>query len=361
MFTGKPAFSIVTANYNNSQYLRQAVDSVLAQTTPAWELIIVDDHSTDTSLEVLREYTDPRIRVLEHSKNMGYTNALLTGIAEVRTPFFGLLDSDDALLPDAVSTMIDGHLQHKNAGYLYSQFIYCDADLKPYKTGYCTDIPKGKSNITIDGVSHFKTFKTKLYKKTTGFDPEIMFAQDKDISYKMEEIGDLVFINKILYLYRVLHNSQSHSYRKRQIGMLYIKKAKINALNRRLAFARQQVAEKWKFDELNPGNEKALDAYVRTYSMFPAFDLRSNHSVESSVAIVCKDKPSQVRVLIEERLAGDAHTEILVADCLPGGDVAYELFDLPVFYLKLPNNLPRVVCEKALARHARTKDISCLG
>jgi glycosyltransferase involved in cell wall biosynthesis len=102
-----PTVSIVTATYNRADTLGRAIDSVLAQTCPDWELIVVDDGSTDTTTEVLAGYTDERIRVFSHERNRGATAAKNTGLDHLRGEWFTILDSDDEMVPDALEVMLD--------------------------------------------------------------------------------------------------------------------------------------------------------------------------------------------------------------------------------------------------------------
>ncbi|HVZ82765.1 MAG TPA: glycosyltransferase family 2 protein, partial [Terracidiphilus sp.] len=66
-----PRVTVVMAVYNAAPFLREAVASVLAQTYPDFELIAVDDRSTDGSLEILESFSDPRLRILRHEANQG--------------------------------------------------------------------------------------------------------------------------------------------------------------------------------------------------------------------------------------------------------------------------------------------------
>ncbi|HEX42765.1 MAG TPA: glycosyltransferase [Phycisphaerales bacterium] len=230
----KPRFSVIMANYNNGPYIAEAIRSVLSQTFTDWELIIVDDGSTDDSLaEIARIASDPRVRVLHHDVNKGYTAALKTAIAAVSADVFGILDSDDALTPRAIETMHQAHLERPDAGLIYSQFIYCGADLTPRKTGFCGPIGPGASALDENHVSHFKTFKTAYYHRTGGYDEAIVYAEDVDIVYKMEEIGGLFFVDEPLYLYRELPTSIAHSKDKVNIAILSRVRARLNALKRR--------------------------------------------------------------------------------------------------------------------------------
>ncbi len=236
-----PKFSVIMANYNNGGYIAEAIESVLNQTFKDWELIIIEDCSTDNSVAIINRYLDDkRIRLIQHERNRGYIAALKSGIANVQSEYFGILDSDDCLTKDAVETMYSHHVDFPDAGLIYSQFMCCHEDLAPRQIGFGAKIPAGKTNLDAHLVSAFRTFKMADYLKTSGYDEDILYAEDRDISYKMEEVTQLKFVDKCLYLYRELPSSQSHDTTKAFIGRLTREKAKINALIRR-TLAKEQT------------------------------------------------------------------------------------------------------------------------
>ena len=228
-------FSLIIANYNNAKFLGDCIKSVLSQTCTKWEAIIYDDGSTDNSLDVIEPYlTDKRIRLIKGEKNNGYVFALKKMIDNVGTDIVGILDSDDALAADAIEIMLLAHKNNKNRGLIYSQFTYCNQNLKPIRIGRCKKIEKGGSELLNNYISAFRTFKKKDYNKTSGFDIKMLYAEDKDLYYKMEEVTKPLFIDKSLYYYRYVESSQSHDKKKNFIGMNCDLIAKHNAYKRRL-------------------------------------------------------------------------------------------------------------------------------
>lgn len=99
--------SIIMSAYNRAATLPRAVRSVLSQTHGDWELIIVDDGSTDATPTVLAGLVDPRIRVYSHPQNRGVTAAKNTGLDHIGGEWFTTLDSDDEITPDALAVMLD--------------------------------------------------------------------------------------------------------------------------------------------------------------------------------------------------------------------------------------------------------------
>jgi glycosyltransferase involved in cell wall biosynthesis len=98
--------SLVMAAYNRAHTLPRALDSVLAQDWPDWEVIVVDDGSTDDTDAVLARYDDPRIRRVRHDVNRGVTAAKNSGFDQCRGEWIATLDSDDALAPGALSAFM---------------------------------------------------------------------------------------------------------------------------------------------------------------------------------------------------------------------------------------------------------------
>ena len=94
-----PSFSIVIPTYNRARLLPRALDSVLAQTFDDFELLVVDDASTDDTAAVAASYEDPRISYLRLEENGGVANARNAGIASARGTFVCFLDDDDEYLP----------------------------------------------------------------------------------------------------------------------------------------------------------------------------------------------------------------------------------------------------------------------
>ena len=119
-----PVVSVIVPTKNRAAILGATLDSVFAQTYPAWELLVVDDGSTDSTMDLLATYDDPRLSVLRHPMSQGVASARNTGLEAASGTYVAYLDSDNTWLPDFLELMVrfivrDGH----RAAYAMSALV----------------------------------------------------------------------------------------------------------------------------------------------------------------------------------------------------------------------------------------------
>lgn len=122
--------SIITPTYNSERYIASAIRSVLNQTYTEWEMIIVDDGSTDRTLDIIQSFAirDPRIRLIILPSNGGVSNARNTAIKHSRGRYVAFLDSDDIWLPNKLERQIR-FMREKNVPFCYCQYRHFIGDL----------------------------------------------------------------------------------------------------------------------------------------------------------------------------------------------------------------------------------------
>ena len=116
--------SIIMPSYNYALYIKKAIESVLSQTYKNWELIIIDDASTDNSLSIINEYlkNDSRVKLIINDKNIGLCASLNKAIQLADGEWIAFLESDDEFLPESIEEKI-------KAAKLGADFIYTDVEL----------------------------------------------------------------------------------------------------------------------------------------------------------------------------------------------------------------------------------------
>ena len=230
-----PSFSILMSSYNKGEYIGEAIESVLKQTYKDWELIIVDDASTDDSLKKINKYLgDKRIKFFKNDVNKGCVSTLKRMMIESRAEIIGILDSDDMLTEDALETVMSSYQKNPRYGFFYSDFIFCDEKLNFIRNGFDGYMPSDKNNIHKVYSGAFRVYIREAYLQTSGYDEKSMYIEDRDIILKLEEVTPVYHIEKILYKYRVLENSQSNNPETRIIGEINNINAKHEAYKRRI-------------------------------------------------------------------------------------------------------------------------------
>lgn len=202
----RPLFSVLIANYNNGLFLQEAIESVKAQTFSNWEIILVDDASTDDSFTIYEKLkSDPRIHLFfnDSNKGCGYTKRRCAELAN--GTICGFLDPDDTLEPEALEVMVKAHAQYPNTSMIYSKYYFSDLNLNKIGVSeHQCALPDGVSFLEYGkgAISHFVTYKKVYYDKTPGIDVHYKRAVDHALYYLLEEVGDVHFIDKPLYNYR---------------------------------------------------------------------------------------------------------------------------------------------------------------
>lgn len=209
-------FSILIANYNNGHFFKDCYESIINQTYTDWEVIIVDDGSTDNSVNDIEKLVlgDNRFKLFKNTNNKGcgYTKHRCATLAH--GGILGFLDPDDALTQDSLEVMVEAHNLNKEAAIITSKYEFVDLDMNFTKSSmHGGNIPEGKSYLTYGNgaLTAFATFKKDKYEVSGGINTIMKRAVDQDLYYKLEEHGKHIFIDKILYRYRVHQNSISNN------------------------------------------------------------------------------------------------------------------------------------------------------
>lgn len=217
-----PLFSILIANYNNGKYFDDCYDSIIAQTYTNWEVIIVDDSSTDDSVAIIKKIigNDSRFKFYENTENKGcgYTKRKCAELATGEICAF--LDPDDAITSDALSLMVAEHTKHPEASMVYSNLLYCNQYLNIQHENKSRKIDNNDTYFfDFDGcISAFLSYKKKFYDKTEGINSYLQRAVDRDLVLKLYEMAPAILLDKGLYKYRIhkggisTNNNQDKAY-----------------------------------------------------------------------------------------------------------------------------------------------------
>jgi len=214
--TTRPLISVVIPCFNGETFLADSIDSVLNQTYPNIELIVVDDGSTDNSSVIMNQYTDKIITITQ--ANAGLPSARNSGIKIAKGEFIAFLDADDYWDKDFILEMHTA-IQHSNAGIAYcgwqnigltgargNPFIPPDYEIDPEK------IPKLIENARWP--VHAALVRMNVCNKINGFNPLLKSCEDFAFWIRTATTNKIVLVPKVLAYYRH-HGEQMTSNRLR--------------------------------------------------------------------------------------------------------------------------------------------------
>jgi len=225
-----PDISVVMGVYNGADHLCETLDSILAQEGVAFEVIVVNDGSTDQSAKILEEYAsrDARIRVIEQ-ENQGLTKSLIRGCAEARGKYIARHDVGDTSDPKKLLLQKLALDETTDLAFVscwtefcgpHWEFLYLVKGTGLAGSPTCI-ISETEKNGVIDGpTSHPSViFRKDYYEKAGGYRAEFYFGQDWDLWYRLAESGKFRTIGQSLYKTRILPHSISASEKARQIAL----------------------------------------------------------------------------------------------------------------------------------------------
>ncbi len=207
------AISVLMAVYNCDKYLREAIDSILNQTWGDFEFIIVDDGSTDNSLQILKEYSDQRINVITYEENKGVAHARNVGLQHCTSEYVALMDADDIALPDRLKLQYEYLMEHREIDGVYAKFRNLDVDgrllegeqPRAYYNYRYVKAVMILENTIANLTAMFRRQIVEEYKLR--YDETCKIASDYRFWIEYLRYGKIVGIDKVLCYYRLRHHS----------------------------------------------------------------------------------------------------------------------------------------------------------
>lgn len=242
----------LVTNYNNAKYVGECLESIVNQTNKNWLCIVIDDCSNDQSLDIIQSFSSDKVKIVRNSANVGQIRSLEKLLDLVRTDIVGIIDSDDAIHHETTEYVLRAYKTSSRIGMVYTNCIEYDEELrKPVYIGHSQRLTFGPASSIVFGyVSSLRTFRLSSYRRTEGYNIDLLYAEDLDLMYKLEEVCLPYFVNKYLYKYRRVPNSRSRVESNILIGINNHYFAKSDALNRRkLKGIKQMMCKLYIFSE----------------------------------------------------------------------------------------------------------------
>lgn len=274
--THQPLITVLIPTYNCEQYVYDAVQSILNQTYTNFECIIIDDCSTDGTVDIIKTFDDPRINLIIKPKNSGYTNSLNYGLTIANGKFIARMDGDDISLPNRFEKQVAIFEQNDD-------IVVCGSIFKLIDTETIIEAPEHHDAIKLGllkescighptAMIRTSVLNTHNINYNTAYEP----AEDYDLWVRLSEVGQLYNIQEVLFLYRVHDNQVSIT--KKEIQRISASLSRFNMLSQldfdyseleKQAYIKQfSFTERLNYNELKALlklNKKAIKANNNTY------------------------------------------------------------------------------------------------
>lgn len=204
----KPLLSILCPSYNHEKFVGYFINSLLQQTNPNWELIIVDDCSTDNNVAEIKKYKDKRIKFFQNPFNMGVNCSLNKAFSESSGQYISFCASDDMLCSDYVQNVFDAFEQKTDKGVLYCDLQLIDNQNKLKNSiwrNFRSDRYSVLYNLFVFGncmLSPGMVVKRELFKKIYPLNIPLSQYQDYKMHIDLLLNSDFMVMDKISVLYR---------------------------------------------------------------------------------------------------------------------------------------------------------------
>jgi glycosyltransferase involved in cell wall biosynthesis len=215
----EPLISIVLPTYCGSRYLEKSVDSCLRQTLHDFELILVDDGSSDDTPQVIRELSnkDPRIRTIFCAQNRGLPAALNIGFSQSKGSYLTWTSDDNLYRPHALSTMMTYLSTRRDVQFVYTDFTEIDHEGQAIRQRV---VPEFEDLIDGNRIGPCFLYRRFVLDKIGGYAEDLYLAEDYDYWLRMAIHYEMKPLHEDCYLYRLHPASLSTRERRRVITVM---------------------------------------------------------------------------------------------------------------------------------------------
>jgi glycosyltransferase involved in cell wall biosynthesis len=207
-----PKVSVVIPAYNAMRYLPETIDSVLKQTFTDFELIVINDGSSDNIIEWFSEVNDPRFRLISQ-ENQGMANARNTGILQARGEYIAFLDADDLWKETKLEKQVLCLNENPSVGlvYTWTEFINSNGERTKFTVAHTSKGNIWEQIIVEDVVGSGSSAMVRAccFDKVGLFDPSVAIAADFDMWVRIAYVYEITVVKEFLLLYRQHENNAS--------------------------------------------------------------------------------------------------------------------------------------------------------
>lgn len=265
----QPKISIVLPTFNGEQFLRESIDSVLDQTEANWELIIVNDCSTDATLAIASEYAnrDSRISVLSNEKNMKTPTSLNRGFEKAKGEYFTWISDDNVFRPNALEKMRSFLDEHIDIDMVSMNFSQIDKNGNSYgiHDNYVESFMYERTAAQLFYLCNCGgafMYRRTIMEKIGCYDPDFFIAEDYEYWCRIALNGNIAYTNDNVFLFRVHGNAQTITKAKKLADTTErIQKKYLNAFREKFQLTENDIAQLPFMQKEHPTNTHVMHSF----------------------------------------------------------------------------------------------------
>ncbi len=213
------SITVLMTTYNCGEYISQAIQSVLNQTYKNFELLIIDDGSTDNTRELVKRFKDERIKFVD-SKHIGRSSALNLGLKEASNDLISFCDADDIIHQEKISKQKEFLAKENDLVFTNSAF-FTDSKIL-YQLRIQNNLNIIKRKVALHGhLGPSVFFNRKFIIEKGGFNSELIAFEDYDLWLRILNDSNIIVVPEILYFQRLRENSLSTTETMKKKNLIY--------------------------------------------------------------------------------------------------------------------------------------------
>lgn len=206
-----PLVTVLMPVYNGQLFLKESIDSILQQRYQHFELLIIDDGSTDNTPNIIRQFTDKRIRYVRNDVNLKIIKTLNKGLDLAQGKYIVRMDADDIALPDRIALQVA--LMERDP-----DIVLCGSNINRFSESYSIIDKRGGNDDVIRAKLLFDTAvnhpsaiirKEALTRNGLQYSEQYLHTEDYALWYELSQLGKIVNIDEVLLRYRMHGNNLS--------------------------------------------------------------------------------------------------------------------------------------------------------
>ena len=219
MKLNQPKVSVIMSCFNSEKYVDYAIKSVIKQDYKNWELLLIDDNSSDSTLKILKKYKSKKVKILALKKNVGQHKAIHLALKKSLGKYIAILDSDDYAHKKRILDQVTELEKNKSLGLIVSRYKIIDERNRFINNSEFISEKEFIRRLPCENICCFSSsmFRKKLTQRLSFYNKEYDYCNDYYFFLKIFSVSKIKHVNKFYTFYRVHTKSRTNTFNKKNL------------------------------------------------------------------------------------------------------------------------------------------------